>query len=455
MSLQILLAEQDARVLAGLELVVRRAGHRATSARDKHSAKKLIADTRPDLVLIDVEFVAGGEFSALAEILAQPCAPSIVLLAALADLETAVAAMRAGASDFLQKPLQREAILAVIERVARRRDLERERDRLREEVSALRSGALIGRSRALRRVVDEIERVAKTPRTTVLVRGESGVGKELVARAIHQRSARKDGPFVALNCAALSEALLEAELFGYEPGAFTGASARGRDGLIRAAEGGSLFLDEIGELAAPLQAKLLRVLQERSYRRVGGTIEHTMDVRIITSTHRDLALEVERGSFREDLFYRLNVLSIAVPRLADRLEDVPLLALHFLEQLAAEFGKRFAGFTPEAIAALESHDWPGNVRELKNAVERAALACDGGAIEAEHLGLDLCTPSARHAKPAGEFLPLGDRSLRSVEEALIRRVLEEARGNRSQAARVLGINRATLYNKLQALRIDA
>jgi transcriptional regulator with PAS, ATPase and Fis domain len=299
-------------------------------------------------------------------------------------------------------------------------------------------------------VFTAIERVAGTPRTTVLVTGESGTGKEIVAREIHRRSARADKPFVAVNCAGLADGLLEADLFGYAPGAFTGALPGGRDGLFAAAQGGTILLDEIGELDPNLQARLLRVLQERTFRPVGSTTDRPVDVRILAATNRDLGRMVAAGRFREDLYYRLNVLSIRVPPLRDRAEDVPLLASGFVALLAAEIGCAPRGLTPAASAALARHPWPGNVRELRNVVERAVLLARDGWIDAEHLGLE-----ARGTEPGSDpggasfSLPISDCSLRSVERALIERVLLDTAGNRSQAARVLGVNRTTLYNKLK------
>ena len=304
---------------------------------------------------------------------------------------------------------------------------------------------LLAQSPGLAGLVGQIERVAGTQRTTVLIHGESGSGKEIVARAIHQLSARREQAFVALNCAALTEGLLEAELFGYEPGAFTGGDPRGREGLLHAAQGGTLVFDEIGELAPQLQAKLLRALQERVYRRIGAAQERAFDVRVIASTHRDLAREVAAGRFREDLFYRLNVLSLCVPSLRARPEDILPLAQRFMHSACAEFGRELHGLSTAAVAALEKHRWPGNVRELENTLQRAVLLASGPCIEVH----DLALGPLNDAGLAADALPLGDRSLRSVEQSLIRRVLEESAGNRSRAASVLGINRTTLYAKLK------
>jgi len=307
---------------------------------------------------------------------------------------------------------------------------------------------LVGPSAALQRVREKIARVAAAPRTTVLVTGESGVGKEVVARGIHARSERRDGPFVALNCAALTDGLLEAELFGHEPGAYTGASSRGRDGLFAAANGGTLLLDEIGELAPELQAKLLRVLQERTYRRVGGNVDHTTDVRIIACTNRELATLVEQGSFREDLYYRLNVLVLRVPPLKERRDDILPIALHLCKEIERDHDIETGGLSPRAETALKAHDWPGNVRELANAIERASIECAGGRITPEHLGIAFAPSSS----PEGDD-SVSELNIKKMEERLIRRALDATGGNRSHSARLLGVNRATLYNKLRAYEI--
>lgn len=307
---------------------------------------------------------------------------------------------------------------------------------------------LIGPSSSLQRLREKITRVAAAPRTTVLITGESGVGKEVVARAIHSRSDRQDGPFVALNCAALSEGLLESELFGHEAGAYTGASSKGREGLFAAAKGGTLLLDEIGELAPQLQAKLLRVLQERSYRRVGGNVDYETDVRVIACTNRDLPEMVEEGTFREDLYYRLNVLVLRAPSLSARPEDILPIANHLRSLKEAESGFETMGFSDAAEAALINHSWPGNVRELSNAIERACIECDGALIEAAHLGL--AAPQDAPEDLENDSL---DLNIKNMEERLIRRALHATGGNRSRSALLLGVNRATLYNKLRTYEI--
>jgi transcriptional regulator with PAS, ATPase and Fis domain len=312
-----------------------------------------------------------------------------------------------------------------------------------------------GLSRVMESVSISIDRVAATPRTTVLITGESGVGKEVVAREIHRRSSRRAKPFLAVNCAGLADGLLEADLFGYAPGAFTGALPRGREGLLAAAEGGSILFDEIGELDLALQAKLLRVLQERAYRPVGEAHDRPMDVRILAATNRDLGAMVAQGKFREDLYYRLNVLSIRVPALRDRIEDVPLLAERLAGEISREHGVEARGFSAEALSVMLAHRWPGNVRELRNSIERAVTMAGGGTIDAEHFAFEGAPRANQAATAGGLHLPVEDRKLESVERALIERVLHETAGNRSQAARLLGVNRTTLYNKLRVYGISA
>ncbi len=312
--------------------------------------------------------------------------------------------------------------------------------------AAVERPVIVGSSPALHAVLRTVDRVARTRNTTVLIQGESGTGKELVARTIHHDGDRRDRPFMAINCAALNENILEAEIFGYEKGAFTGASPGGKKGLFEAADGGTLFLDEIGEMAPGLQAKLLRVLQENTFKRVGGIADIRVDVRVIASTNRDLREEVRKGTFRSDLFFRLNVMPIRVPALRERPEDILGLGRHFLGRFAADMGRSVPDFSPEAAELLRTHPWPGNVRELRNVCEYAAIVCDGDSVEPRHL-----TISDGVEPPAADVLPLRDRSIRTMEYELIKMVLAETRFNISRAARTLGINRSTLYTKMRDL----
>ncbi len=463
MPARILIVDDEPLVRASIASLCRALGHETSECASAEEALARVAASELDVVVLDLGLPGKNGMQVLPELAQGDNAPSIVILTGLGDVPTAVEAMRRGAADFLQKPVRLEVLEPSIARALERRKLLHERDRLRGELARLRSGPILGESAAIRQVLELVERVASSPRTTVLIQGESGVGKELVARAVHDRSERARGPFVAVNCAALAGGLLESELFGYEPGAFTGANAKGKDGLAAEAEGGSLFLDEIGELELELQAKLLRVLQERVYRRVGASKDRPMDVRILASTNRDLTAMVAGGGFREDLYYRLNVMSIRVPALRERVDDIPVLAAHFLAQFEREFRRSFSGFSAQAVARLVEYGWPGNVRELKNAIERAALLCSSGEIQLAHLRLDLpthrdlATPASAASTITTDGRPLlavEDLSLANVERAAIIRVLAEVDGNRSQAARVLGVNRTTLYNKLRTYALE-
>lgn len=447
MKVRLLVVDDEAPLRRVLVELLRASGHDVEEAASGRLALEALRTKPRDLVLLDLHMEDGSGLETLPEIRRLPEAPAVIVLTGRADVHTAVEAMKAGAADFLQKPADATMLEAAIVRALRLRGVSRERDRLRADMNALRAGPILGTSRAMERVREAVARVAAAPRTTVLILGESGVGKELVAREIHARSARADGPFVALNCAAIAPELLEAELFGYEGGAFTGAVARGRDGLYAAAEGGTLFLDEVGELAPALQAKFLRVLQEKTYRRVGATSDTVADVRILAATNRDLEVEIAAGHFREDLYYRLNVLSISVPPLRERRDDVALLAEHMRARFAAELGLDSPGFEAEALEQLRAHAWPGNVRELKNTVERALLHAREGYITANDLGL----VAGDGALSAGALEGL---TLEAAERVLIERALERCGGNRSQAARELGVNRVTLYKKLRAWGIS-
>jgi two-component system response regulator HydG len=444
----ILIVDDDRGARASLGALSRALGHETHEAEDAEQGLLVGRRSPIDLVLLDLHLPGRSGLEALADFLALPGQPGVILLTGLGDVPTAVACMRAGAGDFLEKPIPLETLELSTARLLEGRAVRRERDRLRSELARLCAGPILGRSRAILQVLDSIQRVAAAPRTTVLILGESGVGKELVARSVHDRSVRAGGPFVALNCAALAEGMLEAELFGYEGGSFTGALPKGKEGLFASAEGGSLFLDEIGELPLDLQAKLLRVLQERSYRRIGASSDRPMDVRILASTNRSLEDMIAAGRFREDLFYRLNVMSIRVPALRDRREDIELLAEHFLEQFRTELGRSHLTISTPAMQRLLAWSWPGNVRELRNAMERAVLLCDEAQLQPEHLFPGQPPQAAARSAEAGE-----DRSLRGMERALILRVLQDVQGNRSEAARVLGVNRATLYNKLKSYEL--
>ncbi len=361
-------------------------------------------------------------------------------------IQDVVEAVNGGAVDVIEKPVFPGHLSSIIGKAMAKRHIAGETERTQDQADALARPPIVGSSKALTDLMDSLSLVIQAPKATVLIEGESGTGKELIARAIHYDGARRNGPFLAINCATLTENLLEAELFGYEAGAFTGALASGKQGLFDAANGGTLFLDEVGELAPGLQARLLRVLQEGRIKRVGGLNDIEVDVRIIAATNRDLRQEVNEGRFRADLFYRLNVVPVHVPALRERTEDIPELCAYFLDKFSREMGKNIQGFSPEAHARLARYPWPGNVRELRNVCEYAAIVCDGEAIENRHLTIPTVEDSS---KSDVDTLQLKDMSLRSMESELIRMVLNETRFNITRSANILGINRSTLYNKMR------
>jgi DNA-binding NtrC family response regulator len=363
---------------------------------------------------------------------------TVIILTAFAAVDTAVEALKLGAFDYVTKPVDPDELSHTVRRALEQKRLTEENVRLREKVSELSSSApIIGSSPAMVHVMDLVGTVAETE-ASVVIRGESGTGKELVARAIHAASPRRFFPIVAVNCGAIPETLLESELFGHEKGAYTGAHYR-RKGKIELANGGTLFLDEIGEIPPKMQVDLLRVLDSHRFSRLGGTQEIESDFRLVCATNRDLEALVKREAFREDLYYRINVFSIDLPPLRERLEDIPLLAEHFVEKYSRSMGKLPKRLTEESLDLLRNYDWPGNVRELENAIERAMVVGQGARIRPEDL------PRRVEQDPARPR----DRSLGAVESSHIARVLREESGNVSRAARVLGIDRGTLYNKIK------
>jgi DNA-binding NtrC family response regulator len=368
---------------------------------------------------------------------------SVIVITAYATVDTAIAAMKEGAQEYVVKPCHPQEISLLVERIIRVKNLQRENAILRRKLTRqYRFHDLVSKNPRMAEIFDLVREVA-SQRSTVLVQGESGTGKELVARAIHFSGERGEGPFVAVSCAALAETLLESELFGHEKGSFTGALAQ-KKGKFELADGGTLFLDEIGDISPKLQVDLLRVLQERRFFRVGGTSEIAVDVRVVAATHRDLEADVREGRFRDDLFYRLNVINIRIPPLRARREDVPLLAQEFLDRLSPELGREVSGISEEALRVLMDHDWPGNVRELENAVERALVTCKTGVLGAEDFAF-LARPAATTGGPA---LPPG-LSLQEMEKQYITATLQRMRGNVKGAAEALGIDRSTLYEKIR------
>ena len=395
-----------------------------------------------DLVLLDIRLPEMDGIEVLERIKAIDEGVEVVLVTAVRTVRTAVAAMKLGAFDYLTKPFEEDELLAVIARALEKRALEREVTFLRGELARARDfDEIVGHHPAMQKVYRLVAQVARTT-TTVLITGESGTGKELVARAIHRQGPRRDKPFVAVNPAAVAESLIESELFGHERGAFTGANQR-KLGRFELAQGGTLFLDEIATLKGELQVKLLRVLQEREIERVGGTRPIKIDVRVVAATNADLEDAVARGAFREDLYYRLNVVSIDVPPLAQRADDIPLLVQHFVHRYSRECNKPVDELSPEILTALREYGWPGNVRELQNVIERAVVLAEGPVIQLSDLPLDVLLPKHREKVRTADHLPLKNAT-EEFERQIVLRVLERVGGNQSEAARILGLHRNTI-----------
>jgi len=442
---RIAVLDDEARLVAILEMVLRRAGYEVEGFTSADSALAALAERRFDLLLSDLKMPDLDGITVLERVRDADAELPVVLMTAHATIQTAVSALRLGAFDYVEKPFDNDALLALVARALDHSRLARENRYLRSELAS-RHGttAIVAESGALRRVLDLVRRAAKSD-ATVLVSGESGTGKELVARAVHVQSDRVGGPFVPVNCKALAEGVLESELFGHERGAFTGAD-RARVGLFERAHGGTLFLDEIGETSPGFQAKLLRALQERRVTRVGGSEERPLDFRVVAATNRDLKREVESGRFREDLYFRLAVIPIALPPLRERPEDVLALARHFFVRAAADRRPPLEGWSPEVEAFLRGHAWPGNARELENTIERGVALARGPRIELEDLLLDDAPD------PPGDDEPLAGWLDRQAAER-IRAVLAASGGSRAEAARRLGIDRTTLWRWMQRLQL--
>jgi len=409
---------------------------------DGPDALDAVRASHVDLVLLDIRLPEMDGIEVLERLKAIDEGIEVILVTAVKTVRTAVAAMKLGAFDYLTKPFEEDELLAVIARALEKRALEREVTFLRGELARARDfDEIVGQHPAMQKIYRLIAQVARTT-TTVLITGESGTGKELVARAIHRQGPRRDRSFVAVNPAAIAESLIESELFGHERGAFTGAHQR-KLGRFELAQGGTLFLDEIATLKEELQIKLLRVLQEREIERVGGTHPIKIDVRIIAATNADLKDAVARGAFREDLYYRLNVVSIDVPPLAQRADDVPLLVEHFVHRYSRECNKPVDGLSPEVLSALRDYEWPGNVRELQNVIERAVVLAEGPVIQLSDLPLDVLLPKHRERIRTADHLPLKNAT-EEFERQIVLRVLERVGGNQSEAARILGLHRNTI-----------
>ena len=404
------------------------------------SIKKMI----PDLVILDLKMPGMNGLDLLREIKSYDQNILVILLTGHASVDSAVNAMKDGAFDYLEKPFKMDLIKVVIEKALSTQSLMREVSRLRAKADIAGGVNIVTVSQEMKKVFEHVKIIAQSPSSTVLIQGESGTGKELIANYVHMMSARSKYRFMEVNCAALTENLLESELFGYEKGSFTGASTTGKAGLFEATQRGTMFLDEIGEMSLPLQAKLLRVLQEKKFKRVGGIDDIDVDVRIVASTNRDLEEEVKKGTFRKDLYYRLRVLPVYLCALRERKDDILPLVKHYTHNFNKEFNKNVNEIPPEIEGVLKKYDWPGNVRELKNVVERAVLLSNNSTLSAEHLLLG----SETGVKESGQVED-ADQTIATVERHHIAEVLKDTSWRMTKAAKLLGINRTTLYNKIK------
>jgi DNA-binding NtrC family response regulator len=444
-----------------LRLALERQGHAVLEARDQPEALRALQQSQPAVVLSDLRLPIGDGFGVLRASKEIDTDVPVIVMTAYGSIEDAVAAMKEGAFDFLAKPVDPDHLLLLISRALDQRRIVTENLLLKEEL-AVRRGAplLVGDDAGLRKVFTALQRAATTD-TTVLIEGESGTGKELFARSLHALSSRTDAPFVAINCAAIPETLLETELFGHEKGAFTGAVAR-KPGKFEMAHRGTLFLDEIGDLPLSLQAKILRALEEKRFERVGGTASVVVDVRLVAATNRGLRAAVAARKFREDLFFRLSVFPITVPPLRDRPADIPILAKYFVERFCRDVKKTPLALSPEALDQLRTYRWPGNVRELQNCIERAVILAEGDSILPRHLNLSFAAPLSAEEPTSpwdqidmsGSLSEVSRRTVAEVERRKIEQVMKEVEHNKGRAAEVLQVSYKMLLSKLKEHRIE-
>jgi len=448
MKFNILIADDEKNIREGLAQALEMDGYKTFLAEDGEAAWKLFEEEVIDLVITDLKMPKLSGEELLHRITAEQPAVPVIILTGHGTIETAVKAMRDGAYDFLTKPINLDRLSLLVKRALSNRELVLQHRAMQEELEKKRGFSnIIGVSQEMRKIYEVVRQVAPT-KASVLITGESGVGKELIADAIHNLSNRKDKPFIKVHCAALSESLLESELFGHEKGAFTGAISRKR-GRFELAHMGTIFLDEIGEINQSVQIKILRVLQEKKFERVGGEETIEVDVRIISATNRDLKAEIAAGRFREDLYYRLNVVNIHIPPLRERKEDIPLLVAAFLKEFARENGKQIEGIDARARAALYNYTWPGNVRELRNCIESAVVLCKGQYITLEDLPPVLRSGADENYVKISLGTPLEE-----AEREIIQANLSYFRGNKSKTAEVLGIGRKTLHRKLKEYGLE-
>jgi DNA-binding NtrC family response regulator len=449
MKATVLIVEDEEKLRRVIELQLKTAGYEVEQAGTAEAALKL-AD-RADVIITDLRLPGLSGLEMLQQLRSQDSQTPVIVMTAFGSIETAVEAMKAGAVDFLPKPFSLDHLMTVVNKALEVRTLRAENRELRAELSQrYQFDNIIGRSAPMREIFATIDRVAPT-RATVLLCGESGVGKDMIARAIHHHSPRDNKPFVKINCTALPENLMESELFGYEKGAFTGANIS-KPGKFEQADTGTVFMDEIGDVPPAIQVKLLRVLQDREFERLGSNKVRHVDVRVIAATNVDLRAALEQGEFREDLYYRLNVLPLNIPPLRERKEDIPYLARYFVRKLSKDSGSRVESISDGAVERLMEYHWPGNVRELENAIERSLVLASGDVLEAADIRIDMA-PKQRVGSADG-FLPEG-MTLDSYEQSIIREALNRANGNKSQAARLLGLTRNALRYRLSQMGIES
>jgi DNA-binding NtrC family response regulator len=446
----VLVVEDEDKLRRVIELQLKTAGFEVLQAADAETAFRLC--DQADLILTDLKLPGMDGLQFLKELRLQDSHTPVIVMTAFGTIENAVQAMKSGAADFLPKPFSLDHLMAVVNKALELRTLRDENRQLKEELGArYQFDNIVGRSPIMREIFATIARVAPT-RATVLLAGESGVGKDMIARAIHHHSPRADRPFVKINCTSIPENLMESELFGYEKGAFTGANIS-KPGKFEQADTGTVFLDEIGDVPASVQVKLLRILQEREFERLGSNKTKHIDVRVLAATNVDLRAALEQGTFREDLYYRLNVMPLNIPSLRERKEDIPYLAEHLVKKLSKDLGSPVNAISEGAVERLMSYYWPGNVRELENVLERSMVLSTGPVLQAEDIRLDM-QPRSKVQAGGDHFLPDG-MTLDEYEQSIIKEALKRANGNKSQAARLLGLTRNALRYRLTQMGLEA